>query len=130
MLGCQHDDDWNTDIEGNPNEYAGGDWPKDKSSVPHDSMPAAVGAGCRPDDCGAAQMVSRWTAALAKAKKLEGQLAKAWTRTRVADLLAKKKTWAAVTGPTTGVVKTFTDLEWDMVIPTTWSYIGKQCKEE
>ena len=35
-----------------------------------------------------------------------------------------------MTRPTTGVVKTLTDLEWDMTSPTTWSYKGvNQTKE-
>ena len=72
------------------------------------------------------KMVSRWCATLAKNKKLEGQVAKAWTRKKLKDLVAKKKTWAAVTGPTTGVVKTLTELDWDMQSPTTWCYQGKQ----
>ena len=67
-------------------------------------------AGVDPMVAEPSKLLRRWTVALSKNKALERQLAKAWIRPNILDLLAGRKNWPAAIGPTTGVVKTLLEI--------------------
>ena len=121
-MGNRSDGGKHPDIEEISSKHVVGHRAQDQRGLPHDRSSTKVGSRSRPHGCRTYEVGPEMVCSAAENRKLEGQVAKAWCKKKMQSLILKEAGWAAVTGPTTGLAKTMTELGWNVNSPTKWTW--------